>query len=211
VTLPGRDRLAVLVHEVRSPAAALAAIAEFSKNRRLEASARLRLVELAVAACRGIERLILDAAHASVRPEEVNIWRIVDEAVAAAALGGADVRAEIDAGIPVLQVDPLRLRQALDNLVANALRHGGSAGKVVVRARPTETAVLLSVIDQGPGIPFGDQERIFEAGVRLSAERPGSGLGLVVARSIVEAHGGALTVESFPDQGATFTIALPVS
>lgn len=211
MTLPGRDRLAVLVHEVRSPAAALAAIAEFSKNRRLEASARLRLVELAVAACRGIERLILDAAHASVRPEEVNIWRIVDEAVAAAALGGADVRAEIDAGIPVLQVDPLRLRQALDNLVANALRHGGSAGKVVVRARPTETAVLLSVIDQGPGIPFGDQERIFEAGVRLNAERPGSGLGLVVARSIVEAHGGALTVESFPDQGATFTIALPVS
>jgi len=67
------------------------------------------------------------------------------------------------------------------------------------------------VIDQGPGIPFGDQERIFEAGVRLNPERPGSGLGLVVARSIVEAHGGALTVESFPDQGATFTIALPVS
>ncbi len=211
MTLPGKDRLAVLVHELRSPAAALAAMADAFEDRRLETSARLRLVELALAACRGIERLILDATHASVRPETVDIGRLVDEAVAAAVLGGADVRAEVAAGIPVLHADPLRLRQALDNLVANALRHGGAAGGVLVHAWRAERTVLVSVIDRGPGIPLGEQERIFEAGVRLDTGRAGSGLGLAVARSIVEAHGGALKVESAPGVGATFTIALPVS
>ncbi len=71
--------------------------------------------------------------------------------------------------------------------------------------------VLLSSTDRGPGIPIGEQERIFEPGVRLDRERSGSGLGLAIARAIAESHGGTLTVESVPGEGATFTIALPVS
>ncbi len=71
--------------------------------------------------------------------------------------------------------------------------------------------MLLSVADHGPGIPFDEQERIFEAGVRLDSGQPGSGLGLAVARAIAEAHGGTLTIDSVPGEGATFTIALPVS
>jgi two-component system sensor histidine kinase BaeS len=107
--------------------------------------------------------------------------------------------------------DPLRLRQALDNLMTNALTHAGSGGDVVVSGGLSETLVLVSVSDSGAGVPLADQERIFEAGVRLDAGRAGSGLGLVIARAIAEAHGGRLTVRSTPGEGATFTIALPVS
>lgn len=207
---PGRRCLAVLVHEVRSPVAALAAIAETYKDRRLEASARGPLVELAAAACRGIERLVSDVSTASVRLEEVEVGHLVEEAATAAVLEGGNVRAEVDADLPLLHADPLRLRQALDNLVSNALRHGGSSDEVLIRARRTGAAIQLSVVDRGPGIPPDEQQRVFEPGVRLNVKRSGSGLGLAVARAIAEAHGGTVTVESVASTGATFTIALPI-
>ncbi len=211
VTQSDRQRLAVLVHEVRSPVAALRAIAETCKGGRLETGERGPLVNLAIAACLGIERLIRDVTVSSVRLEPIDVGRLVEDVVSAAVLGNANVRAHVDAGLPSLRADPVRLRQALDNLVSNALRHAGSSTGVLVHARQAGASVLISVVDRGPGIPVGQQERIFEAGVRLKSGRPGSGLGLSVSRAIAEAHGGTLTVESIPSEGAAFTIALPVS
>jgi signal transduction histidine kinase len=69
--------------------------------------------------------------------------------------------------------------------------------------------VLLSVSDDGPGVPPGEEGRIFEPGVRFAHETPGSGIGLALARAVVEAHGGTISVESPPGVGATFTVALP--
>ena len=205
------DRLAILVHEVRSSVAALAAIAETYPQARQDVEAGRQLVELALAASRGIERVVGDAGVASVRREQVDVGLLVEEVVAAAVLRGGNVRADVTAGLPALEADPLRLRQAMDNLVANALVHSGSATEVVVGARQAGASILLSVVDTGAGVPLAEQERIFEPGVRLDTERPGSGIGLAVARAIAEAHGGALTVESAPGRGATFTITLPVS
>ena len=203
------DRLAFLVHEVRSPVAALSAIAEALAGRDLDEGTQRELAGLALAACRGIERVVGDAAVGSVRLEEVDVGRLVRESVAAAVLGGASVRASVAAGLPRIDADPLRLRQALDNLVANAVTHSPPGGEVVVSARVGEGEILLSVSDKGGGIPVEEQERILEPGVRLDTSRPGSGLGLAVARAIAEAHGGTLTVESVPGRGATFTLALP--
>ena len=205
-----RDRLTILVHEVRSSVAALAAIAETYPLVRDDAGASRPLVELAVAAARGIERLVTDAALASVRVEEVDVARVVDDAVAAAVLAGGDVRAEVAADLPSIRADPVRLRQALDNLVANALVHSGSDDVVVVRARQGEASILLSVVDAGMGVPLAEQERIFQSGVRLDGERPGWGIGLAVSRAIAEAHGGSLTVESAPGRGATFSLDIPI-
>jgi two-component system sensor histidine kinase BaeS len=165
---------------------------------------------LALAASRGIERVVTDAAVASMRPGKVNIGRLVEETVAAAVLGGGNVRAEVATGLPLLEADPLRLRQALDNLVSNALVHSGSADDVVVSARRTKTSILLSVADMGHGVPLADQERIFESGLRLDSTRPGSGIGLAVTRAIAEAHGGTLTVAQTRIRGATFIITLPL-
>lgn len=207
---PLRERLAVYVHEARSPVAALGAIDEAFARGELDAAERRQLAALAAAACRGLERIVLDAALASVRPAEVDPGLLLREAVQLAELGGARVEARVAPGLPRLLADPVRLRQALGNLLANALAHSPPEATVIAEAAVRRGEVLLRVSDAGPGIPPADQERIFAPGTRLDQSRPGSGLGLWIARTIVEAHGGTLTVTSAPGAGATFTIALPL-
>jgi len=209
-TRADRDRLAILVHEVRSSVAALAAIAEIYSDPSLDLAERRSLAALSIDACRAIERVVTDATVASVRLREVDIARLVGEIVGAAILRGGNVRVVVDPSLPLVEADPLRLKQALDNLVSNALAHSGAAHEVVVSAHGGDGNVRLSVADEGEGIPIEEQERIFVAGVRLDPHRPGSGLGLAVARAVAEAHGGELTLESAPGEGATFTLALPL-
>ena len=205
---PGR--LAILVHEVRSPVAALQVVADAARHQDLEPSALRDVVALALAACSGIERVVTDVAVASVRLEEVDAGSLVRAAAAAASLSGARVRAQVTPGLPPVSADPLRLRQALDSLVSNALAHGARPDEeVVVSAATDGTRVLLAVADAGEGIPPADQTRIFE-GVRLDGSASGAGLGLMIARAIAEGHGGTLTVESAPGHGSTFTLALPL-
>ena len=201
-------RLAVLVHEVRSPAAALAAVAETVAESAPGDPARRELARLAVAACRAIERIVMDAAIASVRLEPVDVGILVREAVASHIVRGADVVAEAEEDGLVVDGDPVRLLQAVDNLVANALVHGGGA-RVFVRTTRSDGDVHIAVSDAGPGISASEQERIFELGVSLAGETPGSGVGLALVRALVDAHGGHVSVESAPGAGSTFTIALP--
>ena len=210
--IPADDpqRLAVLVHELRSPVAALSAIAQAFSDDDLESPARLELSRLAITACLGIQRVVIDAAVASVHLVPVDIVALVHEVVATAKLAGAPVRSELEPGLPRITADPLRLRQALDNLVANALTHAGSAEDVLLSASSDGTRLFLAVSDSGAGVPITEQERIFEAGVRLGLGGTGSGLGLAIARAIATAHGGKLTLRSAPGEGATFTMALPV-
>jgi signal transduction histidine kinase len=203
------ERLAILVHEVRSPVAALGAIAETVAEPELDASARRELVRLSLAACRGVERIVTDVAVASIRPEWMDPAALVRDAVSAAALRGARVEIDVPSGLPVIEGDPSRLRQLLDNLISNAVVHGPPTGIVVVRAEAGDE-VRISVSDTGDGIPVEQQERIFEPGVRLDSRTPGSGLGLPLARAIAEGHRGSLTVTSVPGL-TTFTVALPLA
>jgi signal transduction histidine kinase len=203
------DRLAVLVHEVRSPVAALAAVAETAVESGSESDALPTLVRLALAACQAIERIVMDVAIASVRLEPVDVSALVRDAVAAQRVRGADVAAVVDEGLRT-DGDPVRLRQVVDNLITNALVHGGSS-EVTVHAARREGAVHVVVSDTGPGIPADQLDRIFDAGVRLDADVPGSGLGLALARAIAEAHGGSLVARSASAQGAAFTLALPAA
>jgi two-component system sensor histidine kinase SenX3 len=204
-----RDRLAFLVHEVRSPVGALAAIAKAYTDRGLEHGERLSLVELTLAACRAIERVVGDAAATSIRPEDVDLGRLARDSVAAAVLAGANVRAAVGEGSTRVRADPVRIRQAFDNLVANALAYSPEGSEVVVIVMADDDVVRVSVSDEGRGIAEEDLERIFETGVRLAGDGTGSGLGLAVSRAIAVAHGGTLSVESAPGRGSTFTLALP--
>jgi signal transduction histidine kinase len=201
-------RIAVLVHEVRSPVAALSALAE-ALSESPAGDPRRELVGLALAACRAIERIVVDAAVASVRLEPVDVLALVHEAAASHTVRGSDVEVELSAGPLTTEGDHVRLRQALDNLIANALAYGdGSA--VAVRVTRRGDAVRIAVSDTGPGISKDALDRIFELGGRLSNDVSGSGIGLALARAIVVAHGGTLEVESTPGVGSTFTIALPI-
>ncbi|MEL4356383.1 MULTISPECIES: sensor histidine kinase [unclassified Luteococcus] len=113
------------------------------------------------------------------------------------------------------RVDPDRLAQVLTNLVGNALRATPAGGRITVTCHPDETearGAVLSVADTGVGLAAADLERIFERFYRAGEARPdgGTGIGLTIARGIVEAHGGTLTATSDgPGKGATFTVRLP--
>jgi signal transduction histidine kinase len=139
----------------------------------------------------------------------VDVAELTREAAASFAMRTSRVAAEVDGGPLLVNGDPVRLRQALDNLVANALAYGGPAESVTVRAARLDDAVVIAVTDRGPGIPPDALARIFELGVRLDDSTPGSGLGLTLTRAIVDAHGGVIGVESTPGEGSTFTISLP--
>lgn len=204
------ERLIVLVHEVRSPVAALSAIAEALAEDTLDGEARRPLIKLAALACRGIDRIVVDASVASIRLEPVDVVEVVRDVVAAARLRGAAVELTVDRGVPLVDADPSRLGQALDNLIVNALVHGTPAGPVSVRVT-ADTAVRIEVSDSGPGIPADELERIFEPRVQLDPEGSvGSGLGLALGRAIAEGHRGSLTVTSSPGAGATFAVSLPL-
>ena len=119
---------------------------------------------------------------------------------------------ELDLGEPLpLRGDPGRLEQVVLNVIANAHRHTPSGTHVVVSGRQVDGKILVTVRDTGPGIAVADLEHIFRRFYRLGAFGGGSGLGLAVARNIVELHGGTIWAESRPDEGATFLIVLPLS
>ena len=115
--------------------------------------------------------------------------------------------------LPLLDVDPVRIREVVGNLVANALRHTPSGGRVVVTAAlagaSSGRAVEVTVRDTGPGIEPALLPHVFDRFAK-SPESRGSGLGLAIARGLVEAHGGTIEVESRPGQGATFRFSLPL-
>lgn len=210
-TAADTERLELLVHELRSPVAALAAISDALTDDSYDQAYVRELAALALAACRSATRIVEDSAVGPLQRADVEVGALVRGAVAAAALEGGSVRARVEDRLPPIWADEVRLRQALDNVVRNALVHSGSDEEVVVSAFRDGDSVIVSVADKGRGIAHVEHERIFERGARLDESKRGSGLGLPVARSIVRAHGGTLSIDSAPGSGATFTIALPAT
>lgn len=206
---PERERFALLVHELRSPVAALAAIAEEVRTDELDGESFRELARLALLACRSVDRIVRDAAPSSIRRERVDVRRLLEEARAAAVIEGSRVVVEPGSAV-FLDADPVRLRQALDNLIGNARLHSGSAEDIVLSARREDDSVLLTVSDSGSGIGPSGLERIFDAGARLHDASEGQGLGLAVVRAVAEAHGGTVAVVSAPGTGSAFTIYLPL-
>ncbi len=200
--------LDVVVHEIRSPVAALVAIADGYAG--ADGARRKRLLELAEAALVSIERLLVEAPTVSLRSERIDVGRLTRDAVETAALtSGYSVVSRTEDGLLVMG-DPQRLRQALDNLIANGIGHSREGGRVTVTAAGRRSgSIAIEIVDEGDGIPAAELERMFEPGVRLTTDRPGSGLGLAVVRAVARAHGGEVEVESTPDQGSTFRLVLP--
>lgn len=111
-----------------------------------------------------------------------------------------------------LRCDPARVEQVLNNLVSNAIKYSPAGGAVAVRVELEGEHAVISVSDQGIGVPPAEQPRLFEPFRRAGSSAsgiPGVGLGLFVARRIVEAHGGRIELQSAPGEGSTFTIRLP--
>jgi signal transduction histidine kinase len=121
--------------------------------------------------------------------------------------------AQFEAGFPTIQGDEIRLRQVLDNLISNAIKYSPKGGTITISGTFNAQHVICSVSDHGVGIADRDQEQLFERFFRvedaLSRTTQGTGLGLYLARAVVEAHHGHIAVISKIGQGSTFTFTLP--
>jgi two-component system sensor histidine kinase BaeS len=137
---------------------------------------------------------------------------------AAAAMAGVAIETGIEDDLPLLDVDPVRIREVLANLVANAVRHTPSAGRIAIEARRTAGAgpraasdtVAIVVRDTGPGIDPDLLPHVFERFTR-GAGSTGSGLGLSIARGLVELHGGTIVAAAAPGGGTEIRVRLPVT
>lgn len=216
----GEARFAALVvHELRSPLAAMVGAARMLRARwpDLDDAQRESLLALLADESGRVERLLgelQDSARVAAGGfayefAEVDVGGLVEAAVAAARATGSDVSARLERPLPAVRCDAARLRQALDNLIGNAVRVSPPGAEVEVGAASGDGAVRITVSDSGPGVAVADRERIFEA-FQQAGNRPGAGLGLHVARTIAEAHGGTVELDSTPGEGATFALVLPV-
>jgi K+-sensing histidine kinase KdpD len=218
------DFVSLVSHELRSPMAAVIGAARTLQQRWRELQPEQREAFLALiadettrlAAMIGdvLDTSRIEAGTFSYRFEEVDIARLVEETVATAMVGQDEVplAAEVANTLSPIRGDGERLRQVLGNLIENAVKYSPAGAPVRVHAAQANGEVVVSVQDRGPGIAFEDQNLIFEKFGRAagSGSKPGSGLGLFIARSIAEAHGGTLEVSSAPARGATFMLKLPV-
>jgi signal transduction histidine kinase len=220
------DFVSLVSHELRTPMAAVIGAARTLQQRWRELSPEQResFLELIAGETNRLADLIgdvldtsrIEAGTFSFRFADVDLGRLVDDAVATAQVGQDEVRlrADVRAPLPEIRGDGERLRQVLTNLIDNAIKYSPAGAEVEVRAYQEDGRVRIDVTDSGPGIAKDDQKLIFEKFGRVTgtgATRPGTGLGLFIARSIAEAHGGALDVHSAPEQGSTFTLELPLA
>ena len=214
-----RRFLADVTHELRTPLAVLQSGVEAQLDGIHPRDDRhlTSLLEETQLLGRLVEDLhTLALAHAgrlSLHRERTHPAALVDDAVESlaplAARGGVTVTASLGPDLPELDVDPARIRQVLANLVANALRHAPEGTAVEVTADTGSGGVRFTVTDAGPGFPPDQLETVFERFTR-SADSRGSGLGLSIARDLVEAHGGTIAVGNREGGGAYASFVLPV-
>ena len=129
---------------------------------------------------------------------------------------GITLEEDIDRELPTLDLDPHRIEQVFLNLLSNAIRHTPSGGKIrLIARREPQDGVVVSVCDTGPGLRPEDLDRVFERFYRAdsarSSDEGGAGLGLSIAKVLVEAHGGRIWAENPPQGGACFHVALPAA
>ncbi len=219
------DFVSLVSHELRSPMAAVIGAARTLQDRwrMLTAEQRESFLALIGDETARLAELVgdvldtsrIEAGTFSYRFEEVDLGRVVDEAIETAVLAQQEVSvvASGHGALPAIRGDRTRLRQVLGNLIENAVKYSPEGGEVRVSAAAANGEVRIAVRDAGPGIPRDHQARIFEKFGRVEvpgASKPGTGLGLFIARSIAEAHGGSLDVSSGAEPGSTFTLTLPV-
>jgi len=156
---------------------------------------------------------LAESGALKLQREMVDLGDLIRETLASfqatADHAGVQVLANVQADLPQLEIDPLRVRQVLSNLIANALRYTSNGGQIQVRAFVEQTdRVTVTVADTGRGIPPDDLPHIFDRFYKSSDSR-GTGLGLAIAKNLVVAHGGEISAHSDFGHGTTITLTLP--
>jgi len=157
---------------------------------------------------------LAESGALQLRKEPVDLLPYLNEVTGVfqsqAAAAGVSLTVNVAEHLPPLEIDPSRMRQVLSNLLANDLRYSPAGGKISLTCAIEGNHVLIAVQDDGPGIPDADLEHVFERFYK-SADSGGMGLGLAIAKQLVEAHGGSITAENAPGRGTIFRILLPMT
>jgi heavy metal sensor kinase len=211
-------------HELRTPLTVILSQVELALSRPREGAAYRESLEACGRAARRMTSLVedlltlarADSGKLELRVQRINLGVIADECAAMLESLAIErgVSVLVDCGQAVVEGDPERLGQVVTNLLANAIRHTGPGGDVVVNTWVDEGMVVLSVKDTGVGIAEDQLSRVFDRFYRVDSARTrggsgGSGLGLAICRSIVEAHGGTIGVESVLGKGSCFWVRVP--
>jgi len=217
-----RDHIAMLVHDLRHPLSSLGLIAELLQGDDLTPEERQASVNQIRSMCAEMSRLVdgvlvasrLEAGVFTVEPRSIRIRTVVDPmlAVFTPVAARRRVTLEFDGALDTeVSADPQKLRQALDNLVANALKFTPRGGRVRVRVRREDGHTVFEIADSGPGVAPAERDTIFDRYQQGSRGRAsgGAGLGLTIARGIAEAHHGTLVVAATDLGGAAFRLSLP--
>jgi signal transduction histidine kinase len=213
-------------HELRTPLSAIVGYLELvlAGEVGLVPDDQRRFLEIVSRNCVRLNRLVddilfvahVDAGRLSIERQWVDLGRLAEESLETARGAGAgkeiDLRFSGDDGLPRVWADPMRMTQLFDNLLSNAIKFTPAGGTVSLTIARQGEAVHVEVRDTGVGIPASEVGNLFERFFRASTSVsvPGTGLGLSIVKSIVEAHGGTIAVESEQGVGTTFSIELPL-
>jgi signal transduction histidine kinase len=215
-------------HELRSPLTSVQGFAELLMLERDSLSPKqVETVEIILNNCRHLVRLLndlldlarSDAGRLGITPKPTEVAPLIDDAVRTmrAQTEGENqtLTAQVESGLPLLHVEPDRIRQILVNLLTNAHEYSPEGASIEVTARVIGDEVEIAVTDNGPGIPESQLDHIFERFTRgdagLTQRVGGTGLGLAISKSLVELHGGTIAVESTPGVGSIFSFRLPAA
>ncbi|MGN6257530.1 MAG: sensor histidine kinase [Solirubrobacterales bacterium] len=215
-------------HELRSPLTSVQGFAELLMLDADSLTPRQReTVEIILDNCRHLVRLLndlldlarSDAGRLAIRPQPTEVAPLVEDVVrtmrAQTEAAGQTLGEDVQPGLPLINVEPDRIRQILVNLITNAHEYSPEGASIGVAARAVGAEVEISVTDNGPGIPADQLQRIFERFTRgdagLTQRVGGTGLGLAISKSLVELHGGSIDASSTPGQGSTFRVRLPIA
>lgn len=214
------DVLAVVAHDLRSPLQPIALACDTLRDKL--APDAMRYLDIIERAVRRAERLITDLLQASaiengalvLARAPVDAAAIVRQAAAdhelAAKEAGGKITAKLPAGSTVVSADRDRVLQVLSNLIGNALKHARGAPIEVSLERSGSDAVI-AVRDQGPGIGDTELPHVFDRYWHGRSKKAGAGLGLAIAKGIIDAHGGKIAVASKKGEGAEFSFTLPLA
>jgi signal transduction histidine kinase len=218
------DFLATISHELRTPLTLIIGYAELLSSREKLSPRGQEMAQTALRESRRMARLVDDLLDLSrietggleLHREPVNLIRLTEESLANFSVLSPQHHLEtrIPHGLPWIMADRARISQAINNLLDNAIKYSPNGGTITVELLRHATAVMVSVKDQGVGIPPEKLKLLFTKFYRadefLKLAVRGTGLGLALCKYIVEAHGGRIWVESQEDLGSTFSFTLPI-
>jgi two-component system sensor histidine kinase KdpD len=213
--------LSSVSHDLRTPLATIAGTATSLLERAESGSDEMlqSLVDESHRLARLVDNL-LDMARLDSGALALNgQWHVLEEVVGVALsnvkreVSRHDVHVDIPADFPLLWLDAFLFEQVFVNLLENAARYTPLGGLIVLSASATDTAAIIELADNGPGVPAGSEDKLFDKFFRGSLASPdgrrGVGLGLAICRAIVEAHGGRISAANRAEGGAVFRISLP--